>query len=377
VGFFRQLLQHPRQRWVRRLNFQIHLWLGVILALYVVLICVTGSILVFGSELSKLLDPNPWPPLDAKQPTADLRTVVLNLQARYPYAQFVSVMAPTPNEPVFTATLITPRRIIVACDPVTGQILGPAHKLDARLNWIYELHENLLARRTGRVVNGIAAASLMLLVLTGLVNWWPGIKNWRRGLTVDVRRRWKRINFDLHSAVGFWSFSLLLIWASTGVYFAWPAKITALIDRVSPLVTSQPPSVHVELGDVMRVDLHAVLAKAYSVDPGTRWKGIVFPGTRRSPVELLMSRSTAMWRDYEDTLYFNPYTGDYICKWQYGVNKSLGDWIIWLLVPLHFGTHWGLAVKCLWALLGLALPALSVTGLLMYWNRAAWLKKFR
>ena len=74
-------------------------------------------------------------------------------------------------------------------------------------------------------------------------------------------------------------------------------------------------------------------------------------------------------RDYEDTLFFNPYNGEYMSIWQYGVNKSLGDWIIWLQIPLHFGTHWGFAVKCLWAGVGLALPLLAVTGLLMYWNR--------
>ncbi|NUQ30225.1 MAG: PepSY domain-containing protein, partial [Acidobacteriaceae bacterium] len=37
--------------------------------------------------------------------------------------------------------------------------------------------------------------------------------------------------------------------------------------------------------------------------------------------------------------------------------------------PLHFGTLWGLPVKMLWCLLGLCLPVLSITGLLMYWNR--------
>ena len=69
-------------------------------------------------------------------------------------------------------------------------------------------------------------------------------------------------------------------------------------------------------------------------------------------------------------MYFNPYNGDYISTWRYGVNQSLGDWIIWSQVPLHFGTYWGLGVKIVWAVAGLAIPLLAVTGLLMYWNRA-------
>ena len=39
------------------------------------------------------------------------------------------------------------------------------------------------------------------------------------------------------------------------------------------------------------------------------------------------------------------------------------------MYPLHFGTLWGMGVKILWSLMGLGVAVLSVTGLLMYWNR--------
>jgi uncharacterized iron-regulated membrane protein len=136
-------------------------------------------------------------------------------------------------------------------------------------------------------------------------------------------------------------------------------------------VNARPPVITIDPNtEPARLDFHSILAKTFSIDPGAKWKGIVFPSSRRSPLEMLMSRSPGIGRDYEDTLYFNPYNGQYISTWQYGLNKSLGDWFIWLQIPLHFGTHWGMAVKCLWAALGLALPALAVTGLLMYWNRS-------
>ena len=43
---------------------------------------------------------------------------------------------------------------------------------------------------------------------------------------------------------------------------------------------------------------------------------------------------------------------------------------IWLQIPLHFGTYWGMTVKVVWALAGLAIALLTITGALMYWNRA-------
>ena len=368
MGVLRQFLRHPHQLWFRRCNFQIHLWTGVILALYLVVIGVTGSILVFGAELEQLVNPSPWPRIDRAQRVADLATVVHSLATRYPHTHIVSITAPTSIEPVFTAVLQTAKQISVACQPSTGEVLGEINREPSRLQWIYDLHENLLAQRSGRVANGIGALALLLMALTGLINWWPGLQSWRRALSIDFRRRWRRVNYDIHSAVGFWTLALLVVWASSGVYFTWPDRFLALVNHLSPLVNSRPPMVVVHPNtDIAPLDFRAMLAKAYAVDPGARWEAVFFPASRRSPFEMLMSRSTS--RDREDTLFFNPYNGQYISTWQYGVNKSLGDWIVWLQVPLHFGTHWGLAFKCLWAAFGLALPVLAITGLLMYWNR--------
>jgi uncharacterized iron-regulated membrane protein len=371
MSVFGQFLHRPRQVWFRRLNFQIHLWAGIILALYVTVIGVTGSILVFGLELESLATPRQWSGITLQQSTADIAVVISKITARYPHTHIVSLLAPTVSQPVFIAVLQTRKRITVACHPATGAVLAEVHRKSIWLDSVYDLHEDLFAHRTGRVVNGCAAAALLLLSFTGLINWWPGVRNWRRAIRVDFRRRWKRVNFDLHSAVGFWTVLFVVMWASSGIYFVWPARVLELAGRLSPIVNSRPPAVSVSVADeISGLDFHAMLQRAYALDPGTTWKGIVFPASRRSPFSVLMSRSPAIGRDYEDTLYFNPYNGQYISTWQYGVNRSLGDWFIWLQIPLHFGTHWGLLVKLLWAATGLALPLLAVTGLLMYWNRS-------
>jgi uncharacterized iron-regulated membrane protein len=370
VGFVSQVLRHPQQLWPRRVNLQIHLWAGVVLAIYAVLIGVSGAVLVFGAELERLENPSSWPKLAANQPIADLSAVVNSLRATFPHTHVVSIMAPTPAEPVFMAVMLTRQPTTVACSAVTGEVLGEVKRDRSRLEWVYDLHENLFARRTGRVINGICAAGLLLLTITGLVNWWPGVKVWRRAMKIDFRRRWKRVNFDIHSAVGFWSIGFLVVWALSGIYFVWPDRAVQLVNRWSPIVNSSPAAVRVDPNqELQRLDYHAMLAKASSIDRGTTWKGIIFPSSRRSPFAVLQARAPGVGRDYEDTLYFNPYDGQYISMWQYGANKSLGDWIIWLQAPLHFGTHWGLAVKCIWAAMGLAFPVLAVSGVLMYWNR--------
>jgi uncharacterized iron-regulated membrane protein len=51
MTFFERLARRPQQLWVRQFNFQLHLWAGIILAAYLIVIGVTGSILVFQPEL--------------------------------------------------------------------------------------------------------------------------------------------------------------------------------------------------------------------------------------------------------------------------------------------------------------------------------------
>ena len=47
--------------------------------------------------------------------------------------------------------------------------------------------------------------------------------------------------------------------------------------------------------------------------------------------------------DYANTdfLYFNQRSSKYLFTWPRGQNHMSIDWMLWLLVPLHFGTSWG------------------------------------
>jgi uncharacterized iron-regulated membrane protein len=372
VSFLQRYFHRPQQLAVRRLNFQIHLWVGVVLTLYLVAIGVSGSILVFRPELERLCGLKPWQEFRTRQPIADIATVVENLQAAYPHRHVVSVDAPTPDDATFVAVIEGHGRIKVACDPKDGKILG---EFSTRRNWLsvtQELHESLLIHpgSRGRMLNGIGAAFLLLLNVTGMVIWWPGIRNWRRALKVDLERGWRRINFDLHVSLGFWTILIASFWAVSGIYFGWPRQVFQFVNSLSPVISARPPAVSVAPQDpVAYPGLRSLVARAQAMDPQTTLGGIAFPYSRGAPLAILLRRRNSPGYEYVDTVYFNPYSGAFISNWRYGVNQSVGDWIIWSQVPLHFGTYWGLSVKIVWAAAGLAIPLLAVTGLLMYWNR--------
>ncbi len=114
---------------------------------------------------------------------------------------------------------------------LTGAVLVYGNELSTRIpiQPLVNLHSNLAAGNGGRLVNGVGAACLALLCLTGAFVWWPGISFWRHGLAVSWRSNFDRIVWDSHGALGFWSLPFLFVWAVSGAYFAYPDFFNAVL----------------------------------------------------------------------------------------------------------------------------------------------------
>jgi uncharacterized iron-regulated membrane protein len=127
------------------------------------------------------------------------------------------------------------RTIIRRFDPYTGADMGSAVPAGLRLlNWLLDFHATLLFGDTGRVLNVVAGLLTMMLCLAGFVIWWPGSKKWRRSLVVQRNVNWKRFTWSVHSAVGFWMFAFVLMWAATGVYLGHQQPFMDLVDYFQP-----------------------------------------------------------------------------------------------------------------------------------------------
>ncbi len=126
--------------------------------------------------------------------------------------------------------------------PVTGAITGPVPPGGAVLSFLHELHANLLSLAgMGRWLNGIGGGFLFLLCVTGIIIWWPGRGRWARAMKVERRANWKRVNFDLHNATGFWLLLPIAVLAITGSYFTWPRQYRAVVGSVLPVTAAKPP----------------------------------------------------------------------------------------------------------------------------------------
>jgi uncharacterized iron-regulated membrane protein len=256
-------LRRPQSTWIRRATFQVHLWAGILLGLYIVVVCASGSAIVFRNDLYDVFER--W----TKAGPTDLQSHVI--AAGY-----------------------------------------------ATMRWFGELHGRFFLGASGMTANAIGGFLTAALCLTGLVIWWPGIAKWRRGLTIRAGVGWKRLTFDLHGAVGFWTFAILFMWGVTGGYFVFPEPFRAAINYFTPIAAPRMPQ--------------------QIVNPGPQVGGVapapLGPLTRRPRRPL-----------------------------------TLGGRILRDFSYAHYGNFGGWPVKVLWVLLGFAPVVLFGTALLMWWNR--------
>lgn len=249
MGFWQRWVRQPQRVWLRRASFQVHLWIGLAIGIYIVVLSLTGSILVYRNELDRSFStPRAVFNESARPMTADeLRAVA---QRAYPDWTITEVYegrttrragrggrgGNRPPDPTASVRLERgDEKKDRLFDPYSGQDLGDSTTQGQLLVlWMVRLHDELLMDRPdGPWWNGLLSLVFTLLVVTGGIVWWPGITRWKRSLTVKSSAGWRRLNWDLHSALGFWLFAFMLMWGISGWYLGMPEPLTNFVERFS------------------------------------------------------------------------------------------------------------------------------------------------
>lgn len=384
ISFFSKFFYRPQQVWLRKAMFQIHLWVGLFLVIYLIAVGVTGSILVFKEEAIISLIPRMQDKPDVSSPHASLSTVISKLRSAYPKDKIALIYLPTKQTPEFQAVALRrqpkPAKMMMTSDPVSGDVIGQVNLTESWLGFVHNLHISLLAGRPGFIANGIGALLLLLTCLSGIVLWWPGIRAWKRGFVMDFKRSWKRINWDLHNTIGFYTLAIVSFWAVSTVYFVFPEQFTRLVGVFSRVTLPDPDTNKIQVPQTslaakrQPVPADEMIAQAQALVPDARPIAISLPVGKEAPFLVYMARGeeevdTAEMPEDAEKVYFDPFTGKHLATKHPARNQTAGDWIIWSMIPLHFGNRWGMIVKIIWAVLGISIPVLAVTGVLMYWNR--------
>jgi len=239
MTYWQRWVSQPQTTWLRKAIFQIHLWSGIGAGLYVLVVSVTGSIVVYSNELYRAATPAPVIVAVSGAPLTDEQLKGAATRA-YPGYR-VGIMSRSRN-PAQAVSITLDRgashknRLF---NPYTGADLGESVPLGIRLvSRLLALHDDLLGGSTGRSINGLGALLVVVLTFTGMVVWWPGIRTWRRSLIVPRNVGWQRWIWGLHSMIGFWSFAFILLFGVSGIYLGNPELFQDLADRIEPLTAA-------------------------------------------------------------------------------------------------------------------------------------------
>src|SRR5258708_23368506 len=160
---WQQWMRRPQNVWLRRAIFQIHLWTGIGVGLYVVAISITGSAIVFRNELYTWASKRP--PVTVAPEKLGKQEFRSKVAGAYPGSSIANVWeSKEPKQPTEVWMDKDGSRVQRLFDPYTGRDMGRSVAYTIRIvSWCGDLHANLFGGSTGRKINGIGAGFLTLM----------------------------------------------------------------------------------------------------------------------------------------------------------------------------------------------------------------------
>lgn len=365
----------------RKLWLDVHLWLGLVLGLFLAVFGLTGSVLVFYDELDAVLDHDLFAVEVRAEGEAAFRPmaeILAAAEAAAPLGSHLNTVTYPPQDGstyrLFYENAGSRWQVFV--DPYTTEVLGQ-RLLQGTDEWfphhlipfVFKLHYALLADDTGVLVVGVMSVLLVFSILTGLIVWWPLTGNWKRALSIKPRASVERFNHDLHQASGFYTALVLLAVLVSGVYMNLPKQFLALVQLISPATRdfkNTPSSSGTHAGQ-KPIGLTQAVAIAGERYPEGRLSWLSLPKDEHDVYTIRRMDVPELSRFWsERAVQIDPYSGTIVAIRDPAVRRSAGETFIDWQWPLHSGKAFGWPGRIAVFVTGLACPVLFVTGVIRW-----------
>ncbi len=356
---------------------RLHLWLGLGSGLVVFIIAITGCIYAFQEEIQNITQPYRYVErrLQPFLPPSQLRKIA---DAQLPGKIIHGIVYYNQNRAAKAIYFKdTDYYFLVYINPYTGEVLKVKNEQKDFFYITLQGHFYLwLPHKTGQTVCASATLIFVVILLSGLFLWWPKNKgSIKQRFTIKWNSRWRRINHDLHSVLGFYAFSIALILALSGLVFGfnWFKKsVYKAAGGNKSLEFTYPACMHslpAESPNLQAVD--RVWEKVINEHPNAHAVEIHFPENSQMPVlaEIYPDPSTFYQTDYS---YYDQHTLEELPVnhiWGKYANATAADKLLRMNYDIHTGAIWGLPGKILAFGASLIVASLPVTGFLIWYGR--------
>ncbi len=353
----------------RRTWFQVHKWIGLILAILIIPLSVSGAALVWHDQLDTIVNPDRYrisgdAVLRPDAYAAAARTVLK------PGDRIAQITMPEDHGPVSVAVTSAskpgadkpgrggpPVRTIVYLDPPTARVLEVAASNSGIVRFLHVLHGSLQVPGVGRQIVGWIGVAMMLSSFTGLWLWWPTVGKWVRGLRY---RRHRNTDTNLHYLMGFWIALPLFVLSLTGAWISFPAFFGALSGNsgARPRGPDRAAMMRAKPLETPAQSLDVVLARAGTLGRG-ELRSVAWPTTLSADWTVnYAGGSTVKVADDGGVAVVAP-------------ARARGG-IALTMRRLHDGEGMGIVWQVIIFLGGILPAALAVTGIIMWWRARGW-----
>ena len=361
----------------RRIWMWLHRWIGLTLGMLLAAAALLGSLMTVLRPLDESLHPELFraPAHDA---THEAATAVVASST-----PFETLRRRVADEfgPKATMTIRPPRedgdslRVAVRSpgwagtvylDPVSVVELGRRGETEGVANFVFELHSELLLGDTGKAVLAFTALAYLLLLITGLILWWPmNAAQWRHAFKLKLDKGTTRSLFDLHRFAGAVLGLMIAVAVASGAWMAY-RPIGGWLNTVVGDVAPKPPRIEKTTGE--RVPLDLVVAEARRRWPGAQLGFIQLGAADTRPVRLRFKLAGDPHPNGLSSIWAHPVDGRVLSQQRWDDLDLAVRSTAWIY-PLHAGVRVGLANRVITGVLGLVLFSMGITGAWLWWRR--------
>ena len=209
---------------------KIHLWLSIPFGIIIAIVCLTGAILVFETEILELCYPSRYFVKEVKGEMLSPAVLMGAAGQQLPDSIKINGIRVS-SDPKRTYQLILPgKKAACFINPYTGEITGIDDgkgffmKIMRLHRWLLDEYKRDGSFAWGKTIVGYSTLVLAIIIISGLVIWYPrNRKALKNRFKIRTKAGWFRFLYDLHVSGGFYAALLLLILALTGLTwsFGW------------------------------------------------------------------------------------------------------------------------------------------------------------
>jgi uncharacterized iron-regulated membrane protein len=360
---------------LKRTILFIHRWLGFISGLVVVIVSITGCLYVFQDNIQNALYSYRKVEVQNKPYLlpSQLKQIALK---QYPKGKsdFMAYYGEDRPAAVFIDIPKQGERCVYV-DPYTGKVL---HDENYERNF-FVVVENihlylLLPSAIGGQIVGWSVVIFVVLMITGIILWWPKRKSDRkRSFTIKWGGRWRRVNYDLHNVLGFYAASIALILAITGLAIAFQ-PVSNGIRYTANLGKTYAKEAVISVSDSLYKPAIAVnswdKAFLYAKQRSTQAHMITLYGddAKAANVIYLNAYSKSLHYYESDSYEFDQFSGKLLKDIKHQ-DKSAGLKMNSMNYDIHVGQILGFTGKIIAFLASLICASLPITGFIIWWGK--------